>query len=96
MERRACIVASLDRPELTLDLLRHKPEHHGKGEQTTQEDEVHEQSCRQRCLLCHLCTCCKHIAGVFHTVLKVAALCGTSCDQEQVTTVASVLGEHAP
>ena len=55
-EELACIVASLHRPELTLDLFRHKPKNHRKGEQTTQEDEIHEQGCRQGGLLCHLCT----------------------------------------
>jgi len=55
-EELACIVASLHRPELTLDFFRHKPKNHRKGEQTTQEDEIHEQGCRQGGLLCHLCT----------------------------------------
>ena len=66
MERRACIVAGLDRPELALDLLGHKPKNHGKCEQPAQEDEIHEQGRRQSRFLCNLCTCDNTDAGLLH------------------------------
>lgn len=81
VERRACIVAGLDRPELALNLLRNKPKHHSKSEQTAQENEVHEQSCRQRRLLCHLCTCCKWMCWLLTQAFAFAAVSSLSHEQ---------------
>lgn len=91
VERRACVVAGLDRPELALNLLRNKPKHHGKGEQTAQENEVHEQSCRQRRLLCHLCTCCKWMCWLLTQAYTVAALSSTSHEQLAKSTLQQIL-----
>ena len=86
---RACIVAGLDRPELALDLLRNKPEHHGKGEQTAQEDEVHEQSCRQRRFLCHLGTCLQTTVLAPLTKATLAALRSASYEHLAKSSVAT-------
>lgn len=50
------VVASFDSTQLTLDLLRHKPQHHCKGEEAAQENEVHQQRSWQRGLFRHLGT----------------------------------------
>lgn len=97
VERRACIVAGLDRPELALYLLRNKSKHHGKGEQTAQENEVHEQSCGQRRLLCHLGTCCKGMCWLLsHRRLHVQALSSASHQHLAKPSLATNLDTDGP